>query len=238
MLIQKGNLDDLMLLAASLPDGQKKNIISDACIRAAAVAGVVVTEREDFDELVRTPFVAAIEVALIKTSTPSSQPIPVNWISDSYYKHKDNLATLTHHWLFGAVHLNLCMIAEGQTNFEHIKAPMYEDREDITDYLNVLSGIGAQIAQRGGVGNSSTSMSCMNYSSLLNRGDLDKVILENRQRRTFKRHYTVLLAIYILVVFCFRELVLWYFPNRLLMLRCNALGSIVRHSALSTHLVH
>lgn len=148
MLIQKGNLDDLMLLAASLPDGQKKNIISDACIRAAATAGVVVTEREDFDELVRTPFVAAIEAALIKTSTPLSQPIPVNWISDSYYKQKDNLATLTHHWLFGAVHLNLCMIAEGQTNFEHIKAPVYEDREDITDYLNVLSGIGAQIAQR------------------------------------------------------------------------------------------
>lgn len=106
------------------------------------------TEREDFDELVRTPFVAAIEAALIKTSTPLSQPIPVNWISDSYYKQKDNLATLTHHWLFGAVHLNLCMIAEGQTNFEHIKAPVYEDREDITDYLNVLSGIGAQIAQR------------------------------------------------------------------------------------------
>ena len=64
-----------MLLAASLPRWTEKNIISDACIRAAAVAGVVVTEREDFDELVRTPFVAAIEVALIQNP---STPEPTN----------------------------------------------------------------------------------------------------------------------------------------------------------------
>ncbi|MBE5214762.1 ATP-binding protein [Pectobacterium sp. A535-S3-A17] len=147
LLIQEGNLDDLMAIATSLPDGQEKNIISDACIRAATTAGIVVTERDDFDELGRTPFVAAIESALSRISTPSNQPIPVNWLTGSYYERKDDLAYLAHHWLFGAVHLNLCMIAEGQTNFEHIKAPLYEDRENITDYLNALSAIGAQIAQ-------------------------------------------------------------------------------------------
>ncbi|EKN4004802.1 NACHT domain-containing protein [Yersinia enterocolitica] len=148
MLVNEGNLDDLMAVAASLSNSHKKRIISDACIRAAAKAGVYVTEREDFNVLVRTPFVAAIEAALTKTSTPSNEPVPVNWLKGNYYERIDDLAALTHHWLFGAVHLSLCMIAEGQSNFEYIKAPVYEDRENITDYLNALSAIGTQIAQR------------------------------------------------------------------------------------------
>lgn len=148
ILIDDGRLDDLMAVVAALPASYKKHIVSDACIRAAANIGVYITEREDFNTLVRTPFVAAIEAALTKNSIPLNDQVPVNWLHGSYYERKDNLALLAHNWLFGAVHLNLCMIAEGQTNFEHITAPIYEDRENITDYLNVLSEIGSQIAQR------------------------------------------------------------------------------------------
>jgi hypothetical protein len=148
MLVQEGHLDDLMTVVTSLSDGPDKNIISDACIRAGALAGVTLTDREDADELVRTPFVAAVEVAVTRTSTPSNEPIPVNWLSGSYDKRKEHLANLVHNWFFGAIHLQLCMLAEGQTHVEAVPAPFYEDRENITDYLDALSGIGMQLAQR------------------------------------------------------------------------------------------
>lgn len=146
MLINEGNLDDLITVAASLPSGQKKSIISDACIRAAAKAGVNIAERDDFNTLAKTPLVAAIEVALTRTSKPLSEPVPVNWLKGNYYERKEDLATLGHHWFFGAVHLGLCMAKENQTAFEYTRAPVYEGRENITDFLNALSTIGAKIA--------------------------------------------------------------------------------------------
>ncbi|MBN5205556.1 ATP-binding protein [Serratia marcescens] len=146
MLVDEGNLDDLMAVAASLSNSHKKRIISDACIRAAANAGVYITEREDFNALVRTPFVAAIEAVLTKTSTPLNEPIPLNWLKGDYYEQKENLAVLVHQWFFGAVHLSLCMAVENQAAFEFIQAPVYEGRENITDLLNALSIIGEQIA--------------------------------------------------------------------------------------------
>jgi hypothetical protein len=146
MLIEEGNLDDLMAVAASLAPGESKNVISDACVRAAATAGVSIVQRDDFSELVRTPFVAALEAALTRVSKPLNEPIPIEWLKGNYYERKEDLATLTHHWFFSAVHLSLCMAAEGQTAFEFARAPTYEGRENITDFLNALSAAAAQVA--------------------------------------------------------------------------------------------
>ncbi|MCK9535351.1 MAG: ATP-binding protein [Pseudomonas sp.] len=146
MLVDEGNLDDLMTISASLPSGQKKSIISDACIRASAKAGVNIAESDDFNALARTPLVAAIAAALTRTSNPLNEPIPVDWLKGDYYNHKEDLATLVHHWFFGAVHLGLCMAAENQNEFEYTQAPVYEGRENITDFLNALSTIGTQVA--------------------------------------------------------------------------------------------
>lgn len=146
MLIEEGNLDDLMTAAASLAPGESKNVITDACIRAAATAGVSIAERDDFSELARTPLVAAVEAALTRVSKPLNEPIPIEWLKGNYYERKEDLATLAHHWFFSAVHLSLCMAAEGQTAFEFVRAPTYEDRTNITDFLDALSAAAAQVA--------------------------------------------------------------------------------------------
>lgn len=146
MLIEESNLDDLMTASASLAPGEKKNAISDACVRAAATAGVSIAERDDFSELGRTPFVATVEAALTRVSKPLNEPIPIEWLKGNYYERKDDLAALAHHWFFSAVHLSLCMAAEGQTAFEFARAPTYESRENITDFLNALSAAAAQVA--------------------------------------------------------------------------------------------
>lgn len=146
MLVEEGNLDDLMTVVAPLVSGESKNIISDACIRAAAKAGVSIAERDDFNALARTPFVAAVEAALTRSSKPLNEPIPVEWLKGDYYERKEDLTALAHHWFFSAVHLGLCMAAEDQAAFEYARAPIYEDRENITDFLNALSGVGAQVA--------------------------------------------------------------------------------------------
>lgn len=146
MLVEEGNLDDLMAAAASLASGESKNIISDACVRAAATVGVSIAERDDFNELDRTPFVAAIEVARTRVSKPLNGPIPIEWLKGNYYERKEDLATLAHHWFFSAVQLSLCMSAEGQAAFEFVRAPVYEDRKNITDFLNALSVAAAQVA--------------------------------------------------------------------------------------------
>jgi len=146
MLVEEGNLDDLMTVVAPLISGENKNIISDACIRAAAKARVSIAERDDFNALARTPFVAAVGAALTRSSKPLNEPIPVEWLKGDYYERKDDLAVLAHHWFFSAVHLGLCMAAEEQTAFEYARAPVYENRENITDFLNALSAIGDQVA--------------------------------------------------------------------------------------------
>lgn len=146
ILVEEGKLDDLMTLVALLADGENKNIISDACIRAAAKSGVCIAERDDFNVLARTPFVAAMEAVYTRASKSLSAPIPVEWLKGDYYERKTDLATLAHHWFFSTVHLGLCMAAEGQTDFEYVRAPDYEDRENITEFLNALSGVAAQIA--------------------------------------------------------------------------------------------
>lgn len=148
MLVEEGNLDDLMIVAASLENGKRKNVISDACIRAAAKAGASIVERDDFHTIARTPFVAAVEAALTRSSKPLNEPIPVNWLKGDYDARQDNLAALAHHWFFGAVHLSLCMAAENQAAFEYTRAPIYVDRENITDFLNALTDIGAEVASR------------------------------------------------------------------------------------------
>ena len=146
MLVEEGNLDELMAAAAALAPGESKNIISDACVRAAATAGVSIAERDDFNELERTPFVAAVEAAHTRASKPLNGPIPIEWLKGNYYECKEDLATLAHHWFFSAVQLSLCMAAEGQTAFEFVRAPVYEDRKNITDFLNALSVAAAQVA--------------------------------------------------------------------------------------------
>ncbi len=148
MLVEEGNLDDLMTVVASLSRGERKNIISDACVRAAAKAGVSIAERDDFNELARTPFVAAVEAVLTRSSKPLNEPIPVEWLKGDYYERKEDLAALAHHWFFSAVHLGLCMAAEGQTAFEYARAPIYEGRENITGFLDALSDVAAQVALR------------------------------------------------------------------------------------------
>ncbi|MER2097797.1 MAG: NACHT domain-containing protein [Pseudomonas qingdaonensis] len=146
MLVEEGHLDDLMEVAASLAPNESKNLISDACVRAAATAGVSIAERDDFSELGRSPFVAAVETARTRASKPLNASIPIEWLKGDYYERKEDLATLAHHWFFSAVQLSLSMIAEGQTAFEFVRAPVYEDRKNITDFLNALSVAAAQVA--------------------------------------------------------------------------------------------
>lgn len=148
MLVEGGNLDQLMAAAASLAPDKNKGVISDACVRAAATAGVNITQRADFHELARTPFVAAVEAALTRSSKPLNEPIPIDWLSGNYYERKEDLAKLAHHWFFSAAHLSLCMTAEDQTAFEFMRAPVYDGRQNITNFLNALSAVAAQVAQR------------------------------------------------------------------------------------------
>ncbi|MHC5129235.1 ATP-binding protein [Pseudomonas inefficax] len=147
MLVDEGNLDDLMAAVELLAPGKSKNMISDACIRAAATAGVSIAERDDFGELARTPLVAAVEAACTQASRPLNEPIPIEWLKGNYYERKEDLATLAHHWFFSAVHLSLCMAAECQTSFEFVRAPVFEERRNITEFLNALSMVAAQVSQ-------------------------------------------------------------------------------------------
>lgn len=146
MLVEEGNLDDLMEVAASLASDEYHNLISDACVRAAAAAGVSITEHDDFNKLARTPFAAAIEVAQTRVSKPLNDPIPIDWLKGDYHEQKEDLATLVHHWFFSTIQLSLSMAAEDQTAFEFVRAPMYESRQNITDFLNELSVVAAQVA--------------------------------------------------------------------------------------------
>lgn len=146
LMAAEGQLDELMSLAASMGDGRRKRVVSDACLRAAAQVNVNIVERGDFTALARTPFVAAVETAHAQAVTTLNASIPIDWLGLDYRERKLDLARLVHHWFFSAVHLSLCMAVEGQTEFSFARAPVYADRENITDFLNALSGVAAEVA--------------------------------------------------------------------------------------------
>lgn len=146
MLVEDGKLDELMTVLESLADGETKDIISDACVRAAALVGVSIAERGDFRVLARTPYVATVEAVFEISSELLCKPIPLDWLKGDYHERKDDLADLAHHWFFSSVHLTLCMAAEGQTDFEYSSAPEFQGRENITDFLDALTAVGAQVA--------------------------------------------------------------------------------------------
>lgn len=147
MLVEDGCLDDLMGAAVSLQPDSDTSALSDFCVRAAATAGVRIVDHDDFSKLTRTPFVAAMEAACKRTSKPLDKAIPVEWLKGNYYEHKDNLNTLVHHWFFSGVHLSLCMKADDQIAFEFVRAPSYEERKNISHFLDALSSIAAKVAE-------------------------------------------------------------------------------------------
>lgn len=134
--------------AVSLQPDSDTSVLSDFCIRAAATAGVSIVDHDDFSKLTRTPFVAAVEAACKRNSKPLNEPIPVEWLKGNYYERKDDLNTLVHHWFFSGVHLSLCMKVEDQIAFEFVRTPSYEERENISHFLDALSEIAAQVAER------------------------------------------------------------------------------------------
>lgn len=146
LMAADGQLDELMSLAASMGNGRRKRVVSDVCLRAAAQVNVNIVERGDFKALARTPFVAAVEAAHVHAVTTLNASIPIDWLGLDYRERKLDLARLVHHWFFSAVHLSLCMASEGQTEFSFARAPVYADRENITDFLNALSGVAAKVA--------------------------------------------------------------------------------------------
>lgn len=148
LMAAEGQIDELMSLVASMSDGRRKRVVSDACLRAAARVNVSVVERPDFNALARTPFVAAVQVAHTRAGAALNAPIPIDWLGADYLEHKSALARLVHHWFFSTVHLSLCMFAEGQAAFNFALAPVYTDRENITDFLNELSEIAEEVANR------------------------------------------------------------------------------------------
>lgn len=148
LMAAEGQLDELMSLAASMGNGRRKRVVSDVCLRAAAQVNVSIVERGDFKALARTPFVAAVETAHAHAVTALNASIPINWLGFDYPEQKLALARLMHHWFFSAVHLSLCMAAERQTEFSFVRAPTYADRENITNFMNALSDVAAQVANQ------------------------------------------------------------------------------------------
>lgn len=146
LMASEGQLEELMSLVASMGAGDSKCVVSDYCLRAAAQVNVSVVERPDFDALATTPFVAAVATAHTRAVTTLSAAIPINWLGLDYRERKLHLARLVHHWFFSAVHVSLCMAAEGRTEFSFVRAPAYADRENITNFLDSLSGVAAQVA--------------------------------------------------------------------------------------------
>lgn len=147
-LVEDGYLDDLMEAAISLQPDLDTSVLSDFCVRAAATAGVSIVDHDDFSKLGRTPFVAAVEAACKRTSKPLNEPIPIEWLRGNYYERKDDLITLLHHWFFSGVHVSLCARADGQIAFEFVRAPRYGERNNISHFLDDLSAIADQVAER------------------------------------------------------------------------------------------
>ncbi len=141
---------DLLMSSIELVERPKsKELFSNECFRAAAIAGVCITDRDDFSKLTKTPLISTLEILLTNSYNSINMPMPVRWQqSYDYIVQRNGLSELIHYWFFSTVHLSLSMNLEGQSDFSYLPAPKFKNKEGLDSLLNELEKVAIRISHR------------------------------------------------------------------------------------------
>ncbi|WP_080494628.1 ATP-binding protein, partial [Burkholderia ubonensis] len=143
--VEKQNLKMLVDVCVGLPLGGGKVFACDAAVRAAALAEADLTAWSEFPQLCCGVLAGCLGALVGKDCIAWIRPLEVDWGSVSYERFQGSLANFAHDWFFGA--LRVALLTD-DTSFSLLKAPSFERRQNLADYLNRLGELALEVARR------------------------------------------------------------------------------------------
>lgn len=142
-LVEANDLRSLVDIALDVPDGAARVMVSNAAVRASALAEADLAAWSELPRLSSSSLVACL-CAIEKLDVPlRSGELDTDWLAGGYEERQEALANLAHEWFFGTARLQLVAGEE----FSLLAAPDFKDRDNVTDYLNVLGELGREFAR-------------------------------------------------------------------------------------------
>lgn len=141
--VDRGELRRLVLIALELQEPERKALACEFALRAAALVGVDLSAWAEFGELSRGALAGCLSALAGRGGATWLRSLDLQWHDGGYEESRAALCDLAHDWIFGVTHAKL--IATGPVS--PVKAPVFKKRENISQYLDVLSRVGWRVAK-------------------------------------------------------------------------------------------
>jgi hypothetical protein len=140
--VERGDLRRLVQLAVELRDPVRKALACESALRTAALAGVDLTAWAEFGAIRCGAFVGCLSALAGRGEATWLRSTDLQWHEGGYEESRAALSDLAHDWFFGAAHVKLTAAAPTSL----LKAPIFHGRENISEYLDVMSRLGERVA--------------------------------------------------------------------------------------------
>lgn len=141
--VDRGDLCRLVQLAVELQDPICKALACESALRAAALAGVDLSDWAEFGALRCGALVGCLSALAGRGEATWLRSTDLQWHEGGYEESRAALSDLAHDWFFGAAHVKLTAAAPTSP----LKAPLFQRRESISEYLDVMSQLGWHVAE-------------------------------------------------------------------------------------------
>lgn len=141
--VDRGELRRLVQLSIELQNPICRALACESAFRAAALAGVDLCAWAEFGALRRGALVGCLSALAARGEATWLSSTDLQWHEGGYEESRAALCDLARDWFFGAAHVKLT--TAGPTSL--LKAPVFQRRESISEYLDVLSRLGWRVAK-------------------------------------------------------------------------------------------
>lgn len=141
--VDRGELRRLVLIALELYDPERKALACEFALRAAALVGVDLSAWAEFGDLSRGALAGCLSALAGRGGAIWLRSLDLQWHDGGFEENRAALCDLAHDWLFGATHVKLTATGPASP----VKAPVFKKRENISQYLDVLSRVGWRVAE-------------------------------------------------------------------------------------------
>lgn len=141
--VDRDELRHLVDIAVAMANSERKQLVCDAVFRAAALAEVDLSAWTEFSLMSSGPLSGCLRALYGADATVWVKPLDYSWQEGGYIESQEALAALAHEWFLSSAHLELTAGA----NATSLKAPLFKNRVNVSEYLDQLDVIGRDFAK-------------------------------------------------------------------------------------------
>lgn len=141
--VDRGELRRLVKTAIELQNPICRALACESALRAAALEAVDLCAWAEFGALRNGALVGCLSALAARGEATWLRSTDLRWHEGGYEESRAALCDLAHDWFFGAAHIKLTAVAPTSL----LKAPDFQRRENISEYLDVMGRLGWRAAK-------------------------------------------------------------------------------------------